>query len=166
MIHMKTNYGTVIIELFEDKAPKTVENFLRYVQEGFYDNTLIHRVIDNFVAQGGGFGPGMTQKVTHEPIENEAKNGLRNSRGTLAMARTSDPHSATSQFFINLVDNDFLNYTAPTPAGWGYCVFGRVSEGMNVIDQIKGIPTSSKLGHKDVPLTDVIVEKIQTVGVK
>jgi peptidyl-prolyl cis-trans isomerase B (cyclophilin B) len=166
MIHINTNYGTIIVELFEDKAPKTVGNFLQYVREGFYDNTLFHRVIDNFVVQGGGFGPGMTQKVTHESIENEAKNGLRNSRGALAMARTSDPHSATSQFFINLVDNDFLNYTAPTPSGWGYCVFGKVMEGMNVLDQVKGIPTGSKLGHKDVPLTDVIVEKIQTVGVK
>lgn len=166
MIHMKTNYGVIILELDEKKAPKTVDNFLTYVKEGFYDGTLFHRVIDNFVIQGGGFGPGMTQKVTRPPIENEGKNGLRNARGTIAMARTSDPHSASSQFFINLVDNDFLNYTAPTPTGWGYCVFGAVVEGMNVVDQIKGVPTGSKLGFKDVPLTDIIIEKVQLVGVK
>ena len=166
MIHMKTNYGVIILELDEKKAPKTVDNFLTYVKEGFYDGTLFHRVIDNFVIQGGGFGPGMTQKVTRPQIENEGKNGLRNSRGTIAMARTSDPHSSSSQFFINLADNDFLNYTAPTPTGWGYCVFGTVVEGMNVIDQIKGVPTGSKLGFKDVPLTDIIIEKVQLVGVK
>jgi peptidyl-prolyl cis-trans isomerase B (cyclophilin B) len=146
LVHLKTNYGTIILELYADKAPKTVANFLQYAQEGFYDNTLFHRVIDNFVAQGGGFGPGMTQKPTRSPIENGAKNGLRNSRGTVAMARASDPHSASSQFFINLVDNDFLNYTAPTPSGWGYCVFGKIVEGMHIADQIKGVPTGSKLG--------------------
>ncbi len=166
MIHMKTNYGVIILELDEKKAPKTVDNFLTYVKEGFYDGTLFHRIIDNFVIQGGGFGPGMTQKVARPPIENEGKNGLRNSRGAIAMARTSDPHSASSQFFINLADNDFLNYTAPTPTGRGYCVFGTVVEGMNVIDQIKGVPTGSKLGFKDVPLTDIIIEKVQLVGVK
>lgn len=164
IVHMKTNYGTVILELHPDKAPRTVENFLAYVSDGFYDGTLFHRVIDNFVVQGGGFGPGMTQKVTRKPIENEAKNGLRNSRGTIAMARTSDPHSATSQFFINVADNDFLNYSAPTPAGWGYCVFGQVTEGMHIIDQIKGVPTGTKLGFKDVPLSDVIIEKVMAVG--
>jgi len=163
MIHMQTNYGTIILELFEDKAPKTVANFIAYVRDGFYDGTLFHRVIDNFMIQGGGFGAGMNQKVGKPPIENEAKNGVRNARGSIAMARTSDPHSASSQFFINVVDNDFLNYTAPTPSGWGYCVFGKVIEGMNVVDTIKGVPTGSKLGHKDVPLGDVIIEKVRRV---
>ncbi len=163
MIHMQTNYGTIILELFEDKAPKTVANFIAYVRDGFYDGTLFHRVIDNFMIQGGGFGTGMNQKVGKPPIENEAKNGVRNARGSIAMARTSDPHSASSQFFINIVDNDFLNYTAPTPSGWGYCVFGKVIEGMNVVDTIKGVPTGSKLGHKDVPLSDVIIEKVRLV---
>lgn len=163
MIHMQTNYGTLVLELFPDKAPKTVANFLQYVQDRFYDGTLFHRVIDNFVIQGGGYGPGMTQKVPRAPIENEANNGLRNSRGTIAMARASDPHSATSQFFINVVDNDFLNYTAPTPAGWGYCVFGRVVDGMHVVDRIKGVPTGTRLGFRDVPLTDVLIERVQLV---
>ncbi len=164
IVHMKTNYGTIVLELYPAKAPKTVANFLQYVHEGFYDGTVFHRVIDNFVIQGGGFGPGMTQKVTRAPVENEANNGLRNSRGTIAMARTSDPHSATSQFFFNIVDNDFLNYTAPTPAGWGYCVFGKIVDGLHVLDQMKGIPTGSKLGHKDVPLSDVIIEQVRAVG--
>lgn len=163
IVHLHTNYGTIVVELFAGKAPKTVANFMQYANEGFYDNTLFHRVIDNFVIQGGGFGPGMTQKVTRSAVENEANNGLRNSRGTLAMARTSDPHSATSQFFFNIVDNDFLNYTAPTPAGWGYCVFGRIVDGLTVLDQMKGVPTGSKLGHKDVPLTDVLLEKVQII---
>ncbi len=163
LVHMKTNFGTVILELFPDKSPKTVANFLQYAQDGFYDGTIFHRVIDKFVIQGGGFGPGMTQKPTRASIENEAKNGLRNSRGTVAMARATDPHSASSQFFVNVVDNDFLNYTAPTPAGFGYCVFGQVVEGMHIIDQIKGIPTGSKLGFKDVPLSDALIEKITLV---
>jgi len=166
MIHMKTNYGTLVLELNPEKAPKTVANFLAYAKDGFYDGTLFHRVIDKFVIQGGGFGPGMTQKMTRPPIENEANNGLRNARGTLAMARATDPHSATSQFFVNIVDNDFLNYTAPTPAGWGYCVFGKVIDGMHIVDQIKGVVTGSKLGHKDVPLSDVIIEKIQIIEEK
>ncbi len=166
MIHMKTNYGTIVLELNPEKAPKTVVNFLAYAKDGFYDGTLFHRVIDKFVIQGGGFGPGMTQKMTRPPIENEANNGLRNARGTLAMARATDPHSATSQFFVNIVDNDFLNYTAPTPAGWGYCVFGKVIDGMHIVDQIKGVVTGSKLGHKDVPLSDVIIEKIQVIDEK
>ncbi|MHB8727999.1 MAG: peptidylprolyl isomerase [Sulfuricaulis sp.] len=165
-IHLKTNYGTVILELNPEKAPRTVENFLTYTNDGFYDGTIFHRVIDKFVIQGGGFGPGMTQKPTRPPIENEANNGLRNARGTVAMARASDPHSASSQFFFNIVDNDFLNYTAPTPAGWGYCVFGKVIDGMHIIDQIKGVATGSKLGHKDVPLSDVLVEKVQVVDDK
>ena len=163
MIHMKTNHGTIVLELNPDKAPKTVASFVTYVKDGFYDNTLFHRVIDKFVIQGGGFGPGMTQKMTRPPIENEANNGLRNARGTVAMARASDPHSATSQFFINIVDNDFLNYTAPTPAGWGYCVFGRIVDGMHIVDQIKGMVTGTKLGHKDVPLSDALIEKVQIV---
>jgi peptidyl-prolyl cis-trans isomerase B (cyclophilin B) len=166
MIHMQTNHGTIILELNEDKAPKTAANFLAYAREGFYDGTIFHRVINGFMIQGGGFTPGMTQKVGRPPIPNEAKNGLRNARGTLAVARTPDPHSATSQFFINLVDNDFLNHTAPTPSGWGYCVFGKVVEGMEVVDKISGVPTGSKLGFKDVPLSDVIIEKVQVVGVK
>jgi peptidyl-prolyl cis-trans isomerase B (cyclophilin B) len=161
MIHMKTNYGTIVLELNPEKAPKTVANFLAYAKDGFYDGTLFHRVIDKFVIQGGGFGPGMTQKMTRPPIENEANNGLRNARGTLAMARATDPHSATSQFFVNIGDNDFLNYTAPTPSGWGYCVFGKVVDGMHIIDQIKGVATGSKLGHKDVPLSDVLIENMQ-----
>ena len=165
-IHMKTNYGTIVLELDPEKAPKTVDNFLSYARDGFYDNTVFHRVIDKFVIQGGGFGPGMTQKLTRPPIENEANNGLRNARGSVAMARASDPHSATSQFFINIVDNDFLNYTVPTPAGWGYCVFGKVIDGMHIVDQIKGVATGSKLGHKDVPLSDVLVEKVQVVDEK
>jgi peptidyl-prolyl cis-trans isomerase B (cyclophilin B) len=161
---MKTNYGTLVVELFPDKAPKSVANFLQYARDGFYDGTVFHRVIDNFVIQGGGFGPGMSQKITRGTVENEANNGLRNARGTVAMARTSDPHSASSQFFFNLVDNDFLNYTAPTPAGWGYCVFGQIVEGLSVLDQMKGVPTGSKLGHKDVPLSDVLLEKVQIVS--
>jgi peptidyl-prolyl cis-trans isomerase B (cyclophilin B) len=164
MIHLNTTHGTIILELYPDIAPKTVENFLTYVRERFYDGTLFHRVIDNFVIQGGGFESGMRQKPTHPPIQNEADNKKRNIRGSVAMARTSDPHSATSQFFINLADNDFLNYTASTPEGWGYCVFGQVIEGMHVVDRIKGVPTGSKLGFKDVPLTDVLIENVQIVG--
>jgi peptidyl-prolyl cis-trans isomerase B (cyclophilin B) len=163
IVHLKTSYGTIVVELYADKAPKTVASFLQYARDGFYDGTVFHRVIDNFVVQGGGFTPGMSQMTAHAPIENEASNGLRNTRGTVAMARTSDPHSATCQFFFNLVDNDFLNYTAPTPSGWGYCVFGRIIDGLNVLDQIKGVPTGSKFGHKDVPLTDVVLEKASVI---
>ncbi|MBI5611722.1 MAG: peptidyl-prolyl cis-trans isomerase [Gammaproteobacteria bacterium] len=161
MIRIQTSYGAVLIDLDSERAPKTVENFLSYVNESFYDGTLFHRVIDNFMIQGGGFLPGMTQKTTHAPVENEARNGLRNERGTIAMARTSDPHSATAQFFINVVDNDFLNHTAMTPAGWGYCAFGKVVDGMTVVDRIKGVPTSSRGGYKDVPITDVVIENIR-----
>lgn len=162
-VRMLTSYGAIILELDEQRAPKTVENFLSYVREGFFDGTLFHRVIDNFMIQGGGFSAGMVQKATNAPIENEAMNGLRNERGTVAMARTSDPHSATSQFFINVVDNDFLNYTAPAPAGWGYCVFGKVTDGMTVVDRIKGVPTGSRGGHKNVPLTEVIIESVTEI---
>lgn len=130
---------------------------------GFYDGTLIHRVISDFVIQGGGFGAGMTQKPTYEPIRNEAKNGLRNTRGTVALARTSDPHSATSQFFINLADNDFLNYTSSTPDGWGYCVFGQVQDGMHVVEDMNGVPTGSRHGFQDVPLTEILIEKVEVV---
>lgn len=164
MIHLKTSHGTIIIELYPDKAPKSVDNFLEYVRERFYDGTIFHRVIDNFVIQGGGFEPGMHQKPTRQPIQNEADNKVRNVRGTLAMARTGDPNSATSQFFINISDNDFLNYSTSTPEGWGYCVFGKVIEGMHVVDRIKGVPTSTKIGFKDVPMTDIMIENIQIVG--
>jgi peptidyl-prolyl cis-trans isomerase B (cyclophilin B) len=160
---LQTSYGAIIVELDPSKAPKTVNNFVAYVRDGFYDGTLFHRVMDGFMIQGGGFQAGMTQKPTRPPIENEAKNGLRNERGALAMARTSDPHSATSQFFINVVDNDFLNYTAETPSGWGYCVFGRVVDGLTVVDRIKGVPTGSRAGHKNVPLTDVLLEKVEVL---
>ena len=163
LVHMVTNFGTIILELEAVKAPKTVDNFLQYVRDGHYNGTVFHRVIDKFMIQGGGFGPGMTQKPARAPIENEAKNGLRNTRGTVAMARTSDPNSATCQFFINVVDNDFLNFTAPTATGWGYCVFGKVVDGMHVVDAIKGAPTGSKLGFKDVPLSDVLIEQVTLV---
>ena len=162
-IRMQTSLGAIFVDLDEKKAPKTVANFLSYVRDGYYDNTLLHRVIDNFMIQGGGFLPGMVQKSANAPIQNEATSGLRNERGTIAMARTSDPHSASAQFFINVSDNDFLNYTAATPAGWGYCVFGKVSDGMTVVDRIKGVPTGTRAGHKDVPLTDVVIENITIV---
>ncbi len=158
-VHLKTSFGTITLELFPEKAPKTVDNFLRYVRDGFYDGTIFHRVIDKFVIQGGGFGPNLTQKPPREPIENESKNGLRNARGTVAMARGSDVNSASSQFFINVIDNDFLNFTAPTQASCGYCVFGQVIDGMQIIDRINGVPTGSKQGFKDVPLNDVLIEK-------
>jgi peptidyl-prolyl cis-trans isomerase B (cyclophilin B) len=163
MIRMQTNLGVIDIELDTAKAPKTVENFLTYVREGYYDGTLFHRIIDGFMIQGGGYTPGLKPKATHKPIENEAKNGLRNERGTLAMARTSDPHSATAQFFINVAENDFLNHTSPSPQGWGYCVFGKVVTGMEVVDRIKGVATSTRGGHQNVPVSDVVIEKVQIV---
>jgi peptidyl-prolyl cis-trans isomerase B (cyclophilin B) len=161
VVVMKTTAGTVTIELDIDKAPKTVENFLAYVDAGFYDNTLFHRVIKGFMIQGGGFTKGMKQKETRPPIENEAGNGLKNDRGTIAMARTSFPHSATSQFFINLVDNNFLNHTGQSERGWGYCVFGRVTQGMDVVDAIANVPTGTRFGHGDVPLEDVTILSIR-----
>ena len=161
MVHLETNHGVIVLDLDADKAPKTVANFLAYAREGFFTNTIFHRVIDGFMIQGGGFEPGMRQKPTRPPIDNEADNGLRNARGTIAMARTSDPHSATSQFFINVADNDFLNFTAPTPTGWGYCVFGRVTEGMDVVDTIKGTATTSRNGHQDVPVNDIIITGVR-----
>ncbi|MBC7215291.1 MAG: peptidylprolyl isomerase [Burkholderiaceae bacterium] len=152
-------YGTITLELDADKAPKTVANFLSYVQKGHYDNTIFHRVIPGFMIQGGGFEPGMQQKGTDAPIDNEANNGLKNDTYTIAMARTSDPHSATAQFFINVADNGFLNFTAPTAQGWGYAVFGKVIDGADVVDKIKAVPTGRKGFHDDVPKTDVVIEK-------
>jgi peptidyl-prolyl cis-trans isomerase B (cyclophilin B) len=162
-VKMTTNYGAFVITLDADKAPKTVANFLTYVKEGFYDNTIFHRVIDGFMIQGGGFEPGMKQKQTHAPVENEANNGLKNDKYTLAMARTSDPQSATAQFFVNVADNDFLNFTAPTANGWGYAVFGKVTEGMDVIDKIKAVKTGNSGFHQNVPAQDVIIEKAEVV---
>ena len=161
MVIFKTNFGDIKIELDFDKAPKTAENFKQYVEEGFYDGTIFHRVIDGFMIQGGGFEPGMKQKATREPIENKADNGLKNDLGTLAMARTMDPHSASAQFFINVKDNDFLNHSGKTMQGWGYAVFGKVTDGMDVINQIKGVRTTSAAGHQDVPAEDVIIEKAE-----
>ncbi|MBF6989857.1 peptidylprolyl isomerase [Cupriavidus sp. IK-TO18] len=162
-VQLQTNQGVITIELDAEKAPKSVENFLSYVRKGHYDNTIFHRVIKNFMIQGGGFEPGMKQKSTDAPIENEAGNGLKNDRYTVAMARTNAPHSATAQFFINVVDNDFLNFTSPTPQGFGYAVFGKVVEGTDVVDQIKGVRTGSSGFHQDVPLEDVVIEKATVV---
>nr|WP_233564534.1 peptidylprolyl isomerase [Achromobacter sp. K91] len=162
-VKLQTNQGDMVITLDAAKAPKTVENFLTYVKEGFYNGTVFHRVIDGFMIQGGGFEPGMKQKQTHAPIENEANNGLKNDKYTLAMARTSDPHSATAQFFINVSNNDFLNFTAPTPNGWGYAVFGTVTEGTDVVDKIKGVKTGNKGFHQNVPNEDVIIEKAEVL---
>ena len=153
---LETTSGDILIELYADKAPATVENFLKYVNEGFYANTIFHRVIKGFMIQGGGMNMKMEEKATHAPIKNEADNGLSNARGTIAMARTMDPHSATAQFFINLVDNDFLNYSAPVPSGWGYCVFGKVVEGMDVVDKIAKVKTKSVGMHENVP-TDMVL---------
>ena len=164
MVELHTNHGVIRIELDAAKAPKSVENFLNYVKNGFYDNTVFHRVINGFMIQGGGFEPGMKQKPTEAPIENEANNGLKNDKYTLAMARTNDPHSATAQFFINVSDNDFLNHSAPTPQGWGYAVFGKVIEGQDIVDQIKGVKTGSKGFHQDVPVDDVVIEKAVIVA--
>ncbi len=162
-VNLQTNQGAILIELDAEKAPKTVENFLTYVKEGFYDGTVFHRVINNFMIQGGGFEVGMKQKQTHAPVENEANNGLENNRYTLAMARTADPHSATAQFFINVADNDFLNFTSPTPNGWGYAVFGKVVEGTEIVDKIKTAKTGNKGFHQDVPAEDIVIEKATVV---
>ncbi|MBP0589153.1 peptidyl-prolyl cis-trans isomerase [Paraburkholderia sp. LEh10] len=163
MVELHTNHGVIKLELDAGKAPKTVENFLAYVKAGHYDNTVFHRVIDGFMIQGGGFEPGMTQKPTNAPIANEANNGLKNVKGSIAMARTNDPHSATAQFFINVNDNDFLNHSSPTPQGWGYAVFGKVVEGLDVVDAIRKVKTGSKGFHQDVPVDDVIIEKAVVV---
>jgi peptidyl-prolyl cis-trans isomerase B (cyclophilin B) len=153
------NFGVITVELDQEKAPKSVENFLGYVASGHYDNTIFHRIIPGFMVQGGGMEPGMAQKKTAKPIENEATNGLKNTKYTLAMARTSDPHSATSQFFINIADNDFLNHTAPSSQGWGYAVFGKVVDGTDVVDKIKAVATGRKGFHDDVPKEDVVLTK-------
>ncbi len=163
MIEFHTNKGTITIDLDHENAPKTAENFAQYAREDFYEGTLFHRVIPGFVIQGGGMAPGMREKTTRTPIENEAKNGLKNGRGTLSMARTSDPHSASSQFFINLSDNAALDHSSPTGQGWGYCVFGRVSDGMDVVDEIAGSATGSSGFHQDVPIEDIIVERVVVV---
>jgi peptidyl-prolyl cis-trans isomerase B (cyclophilin B) len=164
MVTLQTNFGTIKIELDAAKAPATVENFLQYVNDGHYDNTVFHRVIDGFMVQGGGFEPGMKQKPTRAPVKNEADNGLKNERYTLAMARTSDPHSATAQFFINVADNAFLDFKAPTAQGWGYCVFGRVVDGTDVVDRIKGVKTGRSGFHQDVPVEDVVIQKAEVAG--
>ncbi|WP_025121625.1 MULTISPECIES: peptidylprolyl isomerase B [unclassified Serratia (in: enterobacteria)] len=160
MVTFHTNHGDIVIKTFADKAPVTVENFLNYCREGFYNNTIFHRVINGFMVQGGGFEPGMTQKDTKATIKNEANNGLKNTRGTLAMARTNDPHSATAQFFINVVDNDFLNFRAENAQGWGYCVFAEVAEGMDVVEKIKNVKTGRSGMHQDVPVEDVVITSV------
>jgi peptidyl-prolyl cis-trans isomerase B (cyclophilin B) len=163
MVKLHTNYGVITLEMNAEKAPKTVANFLEYVNSGFYTNTIFHRVIDGFMIQGGGFEPGMKQKETNAEIENEAANGLTNDTYTVAMARTPNPHSASSQFFINVKNNSFLNFSAPTAQGYGYCVFAKVVEGQDVIDTIKKVKTGNKAGHQDVPVEDVIIERAEVV---
>lgn len=158
---LTTNHGTITLELDVEKAPKSVENFVTYVKSGHYDGTIFHRVIDGFMIQGGGFDPDMKQKSTNDPIDNEAENGLKNDRYTVAMARTSDPHSATAQFFINVGDNDFLNY--PGSDGWGYAVFGKVSDGEDVVDAIRAVKTGRKSMFSDVPVETVVIEKAEVV---
>ena len=161
---LHTNHGAIGIELDAERAPQTTENFLEYVRSGHYDNTVFHRVIDGFMIQGGGFEPGMRQKPTRTPIDNEAANGLRNDKYTIAMARTSDPHSATAQFFINVADNEFLNHTAPTAQGWGYCVFGKVVDGTDVVDRIKTVRTGRSGFHENVPSEDVVIERAEVTA--
>jgi len=164
MVNLHTSLGVIGIELDHAKAPATAANFLQYARDGFYEGTLFHRVILNFMIQGGGLELGMTPKSTRAPIRNEADNGLQNRVGTIAMARTSDPHSATAQSFINVKDNDFLDHRAPTGQGWGYCVFGRVVAGMNVVEAIAKVSTTSKRGHQDVPVEDVVITKAEIAG--
>ncbi len=164
MVRLHTNFGAITISLDADKAPKTVANFLDYAKSGHYDNTVFHRVINGFMVQGGGFAPGMKQKPANATVENEANNGLKNDKYTVAMARTSEPHSASAQFFINVADNSFLNHTAPTAQGWGYCVFGRVTEGTDVVDQIKAVATGRHGMHQDVPEQDVLIERVEVLG--
>ena len=163
MVKLSTNFGDITLELNAEKAPITVANFLQYVESGFYDGVIFHRVINDFMIQGGGFEPNMKQKSCKDEIKNEADNGLGNNNYTVAMARTSIPDSASSQFFINIADNDFLNHTAPTSSGWGYCVFGKVVAGMDVVDKIKAVQTTSKAGHRDVPIEPVIIEKASVI---
>jgi peptidyl-prolyl cis-trans isomerase B (cyclophilin B) len=161
MVKLYTNMGVITLQLDDEKAPNTVKNFLEYVNSGFYSNTIFHRVIGNFMIQGGGFEPGMKQKKTNAPIKNEAANGLKNDKYTVAMARTGDPDSATAQFFINVKDNGFLNY--PGQDGWGYCVFGKVVEGTDVVDAIRNVKTGNRMGFQDVPLEDVVITKAEVV---
>lgn len=162
-VKLETNHGDMVVELNATRAPISTENFVNYVKDGFFDLTIFHRVIPNFMIQGGGFTEDMMQKPTRDQIKNEADNGLPNKRGSLAMARTPDPDSASSQFFINLKDNDFLNYTAPTSQGWGYAVFGEVVEGLDVVDAIAQVATANKMGHGDVPVEPVIINKASLI---
>jgi peptidyl-prolyl cis-trans isomerase B (cyclophilin B) len=163
VILLETTLGNITLELFDNDAPETAANFQQYVEDGFYDGTIFHRVIDGFMIQGGGFEPGMTQKETREPVKNEAANGLANNRGTIAMARTMDPHSATAQFFVNVSNNDFLNFRSETPDGFGYCVFGRVYDGLETVDAIKAVETTRRAGHSDVPVDDVLIIKASVI---
>ena len=162
-VKLQTSMGDIVVELETEKAPVSAENFLQYVRDGFYDNTVFHRVINGFMVQGGGFEPGMKQKSVREPIENEAGNGLKNDAYTVAMARTSDPHSATAQFFFNVVNNNFLNFRAASADGFGYCVFGKVVEGRDVVDKIKAVPTGNRGFHQDVPAEDVVIKKAEII---
>ncbi|GLR28454.1 peptidylprolyl isomerase [Psychrobacter pacificensis] len=164
VVELDTNMGAIVIELNEEKAPKTVENFLNYVKSGHYDGTIFHRIIDGFMIQGGGMDAEMNEKATNAPIENEADNGLKNDKGTIAMARTQDPHSATSQFFINVKDNDFLNHSGKNMQGWGYTVFGKVTSGMDVIDKMRGVPTGRFGMHADVPKEPVVINSATIVS--
>jgi peptidyl-prolyl cis-trans isomerase B (cyclophilin B) len=163
VVKLNTNFGAIVLELDAEKAPVTAANFLQYVKSGFYNGTVFHRVIDGFMIQGGGMEPGLKQKDTLDEIKNEADNGLKNKAYTIAMARTPNPHSASSQFFINVADNDFLNFSAPTAQGYGYCVFGRVVEGQDVVDTIKKVKTGRRGGHDDVPVDDVVIESAEEV---
>lgn len=162
-VKMTTSLGAIVIQLDHAKAPVSAANFVEYVKSGFYDGTIFHRVIPGFMAQGGGFDNGFNQKSTNAPIKNEADNGLKNKRGSIAMARTNDPHSATAQFFINYKDNSFLDHTSPTPSGWGYAVFGEVTEGMDVVDAMAKQPTGNRGMHQDVPKTDIVIEKAEII---
>lgn len=162
-VRMTTNHGDIVIELDADKAPVTVANFLSYVKSGFFNGTIFHRVIPGFMIQGGGFEPGMKQKPTQAPIKNEADNGLQNLEGTIAMARTNDPQSATAQFFINVKNNSFLNHSAPTAQGWGYCVFGKVTQGLDIVHAIEKVPTTTRMGMQDVPSEDVVIQTVTVV---
>ena len=163
-VRLDTSEGAVVLELDDANAPATVANFLQYVKDGHYDDTLFHRVIPGFMVQGGGFSPGMGQKRTRAPVANEAGNGLKNRKYTVAMARTGEPHSATAQFFINIADNEFLDYKGPSPQGWGYCVFGKVVEGTDVVDRIKGVPTGRSGFHENVPSDDVVIRKAEVLA--
>src|SRR5260221_14519184 len=166
MITLHTNFGDISIELDTENTPKTAENFLNYIQAGHYDGTIFHRVMSGFMIQGGGFDGEMKQKTTKTPIQNEANKAKPNKRGSIAMARTSDPHSASAQFFINVVDNDFLNFTSESTNGWGYCVFGKVTEGMDVVDKIKNVATTTRAGHQNVPVDNVVIESVTVEEIK